>query len=462
VGWIPAKYWWPYQRPTFVSPPFPGYISGHSTYSRTAAEVLTALTGDAYFPGGMGVFPCLQNQFLVFEDGPAQTITLQWATYRDASDQCSLSRIWGGIHPPVDDIPGRKVGIVIAADAVTHAETYFFVDEDQDGYYNYLDCDDTNNAMFPNNPEVCDGFDNDCNGVAEDGLVFNNFYLDVDGDGFGALAASISSCEALPPTGYVVTNTDCDDAVANINPLENEVCDGLDNDCIGGIDNGLQQYNYYQDLDGDGFGSNALAVTTCDNTAPAGFVNNFFDCDDTNAAINLNAVEICDEVDNNCDGGTDEGLPLFTYYLDNDGDGFGDAATTEATCFNTPPANYVTNDTDCNDADASINPGAIDLPLDDIDNDCDGILDAANEVVQKNWKLSPNPTTGELNIQYEFGGQLNVQVFQANGSIQFAKMLDFTGGAAQISLNALPKGVYLVVGTDAQGNQHFVERVVKI
>ncbi len=117
VGWILAENWWPYQRPTFVSPPFPGYISGHSTYSRTAAELLTALTGDPYFPGGMGEFHCPQNEYLVFEDGPSMDITLQWAKYNDASDQCSLSRIYGGIHPGFDDIPGRHLGQLIAADA---------------------------------------------------------------------------------------------------------------------------------------------------------------------------------------------------------------------------------------------------------------------------------------------------------------------------------------------------------
>ncbi len=118
VDWILMENWWPYQRPTFVSPPFGGYISGHSTYSRTAAEVLTAITGDPFFPGGMGEFLCPRNQYLVFEDGPSDTIRLQWATYRDASDQCSLSRIWGGIHPPCDDIPGRKIGIMVANDVV--------------------------------------------------------------------------------------------------------------------------------------------------------------------------------------------------------------------------------------------------------------------------------------------------------------------------------------------------------
>ncbi|MDH5381667.1 MAG: hypothetical protein OEW75_12485, partial [Cyclobacteriaceae bacterium] len=125
VDWILAENWWPYQRPTFVTPPFAGYVSGHSTYSRAAAELLTILTGNEYFPGGMGEFVAKQNQFLVFEEGPSVDVVLQWATYRDASDQCSLSRIWGGIHPPVDDIPGRIIGQQIGNQAYSYAKQYF-------------------------------------------------------------------------------------------------------------------------------------------------------------------------------------------------------------------------------------------------------------------------------------------------------------------------------------------------
>lgn len=121
VDWILAENWWTYQRPTFVTPPFAGYISGHSTFSRTAAEVMTRITGDEYFPGGMGEFHAGQNTFLHFEEGPSQDVVLQWATYKDASDQCSLSRIWGGIHPPQDDIPGRKIGIELGPLAYDHA-----------------------------------------------------------------------------------------------------------------------------------------------------------------------------------------------------------------------------------------------------------------------------------------------------------------------------------------------------
>lgn len=126
TDWVLAENWVPYQRPTFVTPPFAAYISGHSIFSRTAAEVLTYLTGDPFFPGGMSEFVIKKNEFLVFEDGPSVNLTLQWATYRDASDQCSLSRIWGGIHPPADDIPGRLLGIKLGETGFNKAKELFY------------------------------------------------------------------------------------------------------------------------------------------------------------------------------------------------------------------------------------------------------------------------------------------------------------------------------------------------
>ncbi len=125
VDWILIEEWWPYQRPTFVTPPFAGYVSGHSTFSRGASELMTWMTGSEFFPGGVGEFFCPQNEFLIFEEGPSQNITLQWATYRDASDQTSLSRIWGGIHPPADDLPGRHMGVEVAQDAWGTSRRYF-------------------------------------------------------------------------------------------------------------------------------------------------------------------------------------------------------------------------------------------------------------------------------------------------------------------------------------------------
>ncbi len=124
VDWILAENWWPYQRPSFVTPPFAGYVSGHSTYSRAAAELMTAMTGSSFFPGGMSEFEVVANDFLVFEQGPSVNMTLQWATYQDASDQCSLSRIWGGIHPPADDIPGRLIGEKIGKNSFEFVQGY--------------------------------------------------------------------------------------------------------------------------------------------------------------------------------------------------------------------------------------------------------------------------------------------------------------------------------------------------
>lgn len=125
VGWILIEDWWPYQRPSFVTPPFAGYVSGHSTFSRAAAELMTLFTGDEYFPDGVGEFFAPKNEFLVFEEGPSVDVTLQWATYRDASDETSISRIYGGIHPTADDIPGRLMGAVIGPAAYELAESYW-------------------------------------------------------------------------------------------------------------------------------------------------------------------------------------------------------------------------------------------------------------------------------------------------------------------------------------------------
>ncbi|MEM7092679.1 MAG: vanadium-dependent haloperoxidase [Actinomycetota bacterium] len=109
VDWIRAVDWMPYQRATFVTPAFPGYVSGHSTFSRAAAEVLTAFTGDPSFPGGLGEHT-VEEGHLEFEAGPSTDITLQWPTYRDAAHEAGLSRIYGGIHVRADDVPGREMG----------------------------------------------------------------------------------------------------------------------------------------------------------------------------------------------------------------------------------------------------------------------------------------------------------------------------------------------------------------
>lgn len=125
VGWILAASWMPYQLSTFVTPAFPGYPSGHSSFSRAGAEVLAKLTGSPFFPGGLGTFVAPQNQFLKFESGPSATVTLQWATYYDAADQAGISRRMGGIHPFYDDYPSRIAGSQIGLTAWAKAKAQF-------------------------------------------------------------------------------------------------------------------------------------------------------------------------------------------------------------------------------------------------------------------------------------------------------------------------------------------------
>ncbi|MBL7796322.1 MAG: T9SS type A sorting domain-containing protein [Saprospiraceae bacterium] len=372
VDWILSDHWTPYQRKGFVTPPFAGYISGHSTYSRAAAETLTRLTGDPYFPGGLGEFHVSANSgYLIIEQGPSVDVTLQWATYRDASDQCSLSRIWGSIHPPFDDIPGRMIGDKIGNKAFELATTYFYKDEDQDGAYSYEDCDDHDPNIHPGAAEICDGLDNNCNGLTDESPVFT-YYLDSDGDGYGDSAAALDTCLSNPPAGYVANNLDCDDLAAGLNPDAAEICDGLDNDCNGLTDD-LPIFTYYLDSDGDGYGDSAATLDTCLSNPPAGYVTNSLDCNDLAAGLNPGAAEICDGLDNDCNGLTDD-LPIFTYYLDSDGDGYGDSAATLDTCLSTAPAGYVTNSLDCNDLAAGLNPGVAEI-CDGLDNDCNGLTD---------------------------------------------------------------------------------------
>lgn len=124
VRWQPADRWLPYQLPTFVTPAFAGFVSGHSTFSRSAAEVLTGLTGSSYFPGGLLEWR-VEPGALKNETGPSKALTLQWATYYDAADDAGISRLYGGIHIPADDFAGRWVGSECGKQALALARRYF-------------------------------------------------------------------------------------------------------------------------------------------------------------------------------------------------------------------------------------------------------------------------------------------------------------------------------------------------
>jgi Domain of unknown function (DUF6851)/VCPO second helical-bundle domain len=124
VHWIRAVEWVPYQLPTFVTPAFPGYISGHSTFSRAAAEVLTGFTGSSYFPGGLYEWKVPAGSLRI-EEGPSEDVALQWATYFDAADAAGISRLYMGIHASPDDFEGRKVGSQCGQDAWRRAQQFF-------------------------------------------------------------------------------------------------------------------------------------------------------------------------------------------------------------------------------------------------------------------------------------------------------------------------------------------------
>ncbi len=125
VAWMRGVEWIPFQLRTFVTPAFPGFISGHSTYSRAGAEVLASLTGSEYFPGGLAEFVAREGAYLSFERGPSAEVRLQWATYYDAADQAGQSRLWGGIHIPPDDFVGRRLGREVGLRVLAKARGFF-------------------------------------------------------------------------------------------------------------------------------------------------------------------------------------------------------------------------------------------------------------------------------------------------------------------------------------------------
>ena len=255
-------------------------------------------------------------------------------------------------------------------------------DADADGFPACNDCNDKDGAISPDGQEVCDGADNDCDGLKDDGddsldvSTTTTAYQDADSDGYGDADFSLQRC-ATPP-GYALVSGDCDEANAAVNPGATEVCDGLDNDCDALADDADDSLDaatastFYADDDGDSFGDAADTLLACDQ--PAGSVTDSQDCDDGDAAINPDGVEICDGADNNCDGVTDtDAVDLSTWYDDGDGDGYGDKSASSLSC--EAPSGAVSDATDCDDTNGAVNPGAKELCSDKLDNNCDGLTD---------------------------------------------------------------------------------------
>ena len=273
----------------------------------------------------------------------------------------------------------------------------YFKDADQDNYgvdndkqclgaskYPYTsyvggDCNDGNPNVKPGALEVCNSLDDNCDGQTDptSATGCNNFYPDVDKDTFGANVSPVCYCKA---TGdWNVTKTgDCYDTDASVNPGKTEVCNGADDNCNGQIDESVLK-TFYKDNDGDGYGS-VTSQIAC--TAPTGYTLNAGDCNDFNKLIYPGATEICNDLDDDCNGVADDGLATKTIYKDNDGDSFAaDNAAKQDKC--NVPVNWALakdvngdgkSDWDCDDSDVTTYPGAVDK-CDGKDNDCNGSKD---------------------------------------------------------------------------------------
>ncbi len=309
-----------------------------------------------------------------------------------------------------------RIWTLIAAASLIAGCRTTIVDADFDGIPDGLDCDDTNAAIQPSADELCDGIDNDCNGIVDDDAIdTSTFYADTDGDGFGDPDVMVEACSA--PSGYSALADDCDDAladvfpgapeadcsdlidyncdgsagvvdadgdgfaacsdcndnVATINPGADELCDFTDNDCDGVVDGELSidADTFYADFDGDGFGDADVSQDACQ--APTGFVASDSDCDDAVATINPSALETCNEQDDDCDGNIDEdAVDPVTFFADNDGDGYGDDSQHIQAC--SLPEGAAGQAGDCDDDEAAVNPAADEL-CNAVDDDCDGDVD---------------------------------------------------------------------------------------
>ncbi len=241
------------------------------------------------------------------------------------------------------------------------------------------DCDDTNAEVYPGAEEVCNDLDDDCDAQVDEGLIAA-YYADADLDGYGDVTAATEACE--PPPGHSETPGDCDDTNAEIHPGADEVCNEIDDDCDALIDaddpdlDPSSTGTWYTDTDGDGYGDPSTVLTTCDQ--PPGTVADGGDCDDGDASVHPGATEVCNGLDDDCDSLVDDddtSLDSTTggiWYTDADTDGYGDLGSPVSAC--TQPSGTVTDTSDCDDADAAVNPGATEV-CNSIDDDCDTLVD---------------------------------------------------------------------------------------
>ena len=313
-----------------------------------------------------------------------QLACVQPPGYSDNDDDCddTTPLVSPASDEICDSVDNNCNALIDSDDPLLIDAPIWYLDYDEDDYGNsefvqeacvqpedYVsnsdDCNDLTAQSNPAAPEQCDGLDNDCDGQIDEGVT-EVFYLDSDGDGYGT-GEGVLACEQ--PDGYVENSEDCDDEnILVFDVSEAELCDGIDNNCDGQIDEGVTEV-FYLDSDGDGYGTGE-GVLACDGLE--GYSSFNTDCDDVLSTINPAASEICDDIDNNCDGQTDEGWNT-SWYLDYDGDDYGDSNQSTIAC-QAPPL-FVEQSGDCNDLAAEYNPSVMPSACDGEDLNCDGIMD---------------------------------------------------------------------------------------